>query len=239
VLLGRLRPDTLPAVFGRDGKARVDVDVVASEFGALANRVREATGREVTPEALAASFLEVGVEAMANAIRQVSTRQGLDADDFTLFCFGGAAGQHACSVARAAGMRRILVHPLASVLSAFGIGVADRLAVKRASLQLPLTEDALGSARARLGELEVQARAELDGFRARGGADKAVRVGTVSDNGAGVRVEHSLELRAGDSETSLSVPVATFEGVLSAFGAAHLRRFGFAAKGLRMAVTEA
>ena len=164
VLLGRLRPDTLPAVFGRDGKARIDMDVVASEFGALASRVREATGREPTPEALAASFLEVGVEAMANAIRQVSTRQGLDADDFTLFCFGGAAGQHACSVARAAGMRRILVHPLASVLSAFGIGVADRLAVKRASLQLPLTEDALGSARARLAELEMQARAELDAF---------------------------------------------------------------------------
>ena len=222
VLLGRLRPDTLPAVFGRDGKARIDVGVVASEFGALASRVREATGREPTPEALAASFLEVGVEAMANAIRQVSTRQGLDADDFTLFCFGGAAGQHACSVARAAGMRRILVHPLASVLSAFGIGVADRLAVRRASLQLQLTEDALGAARERLGELEVQARAELAAFGAGGVAD--------------VRIEHSLELRAGDSEMSLSVAVASLEEVLSAFAAAHLRRFGFAAKGLRIMI---
>ena len=86
-------------------------------------------------ESVAESFLEVGVESMANAIRQVSTRQGLDAADFTLFCFGGAAGQHACRVARAAGVRRILVHPLASVLSAFGIGVADRLAVRRASLR--------------------------------------------------------------------------------------------------------
>ena len=222
VLLGRLRPDTLPAVFGRDGKARIDVGVVESEFGTLASRVRETTGREPTPEALAASFLEVGVEAMANAIRQVSTRQGLDADDFTLFCFGGAAGQHACSVARAAGMRRILVHPLASVLSAFGIGVADRLAVRRASLQLQLTEDALGAARARLAELEMQARAELAAFGA-GGVP-------------GVGVEHSLELRAGDSETSLSVPVASLEEVLSAFAAAHLRRFGFAATGLRIMI---
>jgi len=250
VLLGRLRPDTLPAVFGRDGKARIDVGAVASEFSALANRVREATGREATPEALAASFLEVGVEAMANAIRQVSTRQGLDADDFTLFCFGGAAGQHACSVARAAGMRRILVHPLASVLSAFGIGVADRLAVKRASLQLPLTEGALEAARARLGELEVQARAELEAFRAdapgrgtsnEGASSRSVSPASaapegLSDDVAGVRVEHSLELRAGDSETSLSVPVAALEGVLAAFAAAHLRRFGFAAKGLRIMI---
>ncbi len=256
VLLGRLRPDTLPAVFGRDGKARIDMGVVASEFGALASRVREATGREPTPEALAASFLEVGVEAMANAIRQVSTRQGLDADDFTLFCFGGAAGQHACSVARAAGMRRILVHPLASVLSAFGIGVADRLAVMRASLQLQLTEEAMGSARARLGELEVQARAELAAFgevgerasvgRQRASTRGAPRRKASSADASGesaasvmmdtVRVEHSLELRAGDSETSLSVPVASLEEVLSAFAAAHLRRFGFAAKGLRIMI---
>ena len=223
VLLGRLRPDTLPAVFGRDGRARIDVGVVASEFAALASRIRETTGREPTPEALAASFLEVGVEAMANAIRQVSTRQGLDADDFTLFCFGGAAGQHACSVARAAGMRRILVHPLASVLSAFGIGVADRLAVRRASLQMPLAEGALGAARARLAELEAQARGELAAF-GEGGA------------GPEITVEYSLELRAGDSETSLSVPVASLEEVLSAFAAAHLRRFGFAAKGLRIVI---
>ncbi len=221
VLLGRLRPDTLPAVFGRDGKARIDVGVVASEFATLAARVRETTGREPMPETLAASFLEVGVEAMANAIRQVSTRQGLDADDFTLFCFGGAAGQHACSVARAAGMRRILVHPLASVLSAFGIGVADRLAVRRASLQLALAEGALGAARERLAELEAQARGELAAFGE--GADA-------------LRVEYWLELRAGDSETSLSVPVASLNDVLTAFADAHLRRFGFAAKGLRIVI---
>ncbi len=264
VLLGRLRPDTLPAVFGRNGKARVDVGVVASEFAALASRVRETTGKEPTPEALAASFLEVGVEAMANAIRQVSTRQGLDADDFTLFCFGGAAGQHACSVARAAGMRRILVHPLASVLSAFGIGVADRLAVRRASLQMPLAEGELGAARERLAELEAQARAELAAFQEGGarrgvlgqraageqmspelaagkrGARQSTAPEQVSDEGASdeasVRVEHSLELRAGDSETSLSVPVASLEEVLSAFAVAHLRRFGFAAKGLRIVI---
>ena len=129
VLLGHLRPDTLPAVFGRDGQR-------AHRYRGRRAEVRRARlaghrrhGREPA-RGLAESFLEVAVEAMANAIRQVSTRQGLDAAEFTLFCFGGAAGQHACRVARAAGMRRVLVHPLASVLSAFGIGVADRLAVR-------------------------------------------------------------------------------------------------------------
>ena len=221
VLLGRLRPDTLPSVFGRDGTSRIDIDIVAHEFAALALRVQATTEHQPTPEALAASFLEVGVEAMANAIRQVSTRQGLDADDFTLFCFGGAAGQHACRVARAAGMRRILVHPLASVLSAFGIGVADRLAVRRASLQLQLTDTALGAAHERLLELETQAREELAAFGESAGA---------------VHIEHSLEMRAGDSETSLSVPLGPMDPVMTAFSAAHLRRFGFAAKGLRIVI---
>ncbi|MGH8322744.1 MAG: hydantoinase/oxoprolinase family protein, partial [Steroidobacteraceae bacterium] len=221
VLLGRLRPDTLPAVFGRDGQARIDEDVVDREFAALAVRVHATTGREPAPEALAAAFLEVGVEAMANAIRQVATRQGLEADDFTLFCFGGAAGQHACRVARAAGMRRILVHPLASVLSAFGIGVADRLAVRRVSLQIPLTEAALAAARERLAELETQARMELAAF---------------GRHASATRVEYTLELRAGDSETSLSVPAASLAAVLSGFYAAHLRRFGFAATGLRIVI---
>ena len=216
VLLGRLRPDTLPAVFGSAGNARIDSDIVVREFDALAERIHTATGSRPTPESLAAAFLEVGVEAMANAIRQVSTRQGLHADDFTLFCFGGAAGQHACRVARAAGMRRILVHPLASVLSAFGIGVADRLAMQRASLQIPLTEAALVTARARLAELETQARAELAAF---------------GESTTDIRVDYALELRAGDSETSLSVRAAPLDDVLSAFSAAHLRRFGFAAKG--------
>ena len=221
VVLGRLRPDTLPAVFGRHGKARIDAEATGGQLASLVAQVGAATGREWTPEALADSFLDVAVESMANAIRQVSTRQGLDAADFTLFCFGGAAGQHACRVARAAGMQRVLVHPLASVLSAFGIGVADRLALRRASLRLPLTEDSLESARARLAELEEQSRAELAPYGRR----------TES-----VRVEHSLELRAGDSEGTLSVPATSLEDALAAFHAAHLKRFGFAAAALDIVI---
>ena len=218
VLLGHLRPDTLPPVFGNDGQARIDTEVVAQKFAALASQVTPDAGTPAEVEVLAESFLEVAVEAMANAIRQVSTRQGLDAAEFTLFCFGGAAGQHACRVARAAGMRRVLVHPLASVLSAFGIGVADRLAMRRASLRLPLTSTALSAANDKLRELEGQARDEL-----------AVFCNDSDTPNAGITVEHWLELRAGDSETSLSVPATSYDEILAAFAAMHLKRFSFAA----------
>mgnify|MGYP001229530973 CR=1 FL=1 len=211
VVLGRLRPDTLPAAFGRDGKQRIDQEAALRGMAALAAQVRAATGRDPGVEGLAESFLEVAVESMANAIRQVSTRQGLDAADFTLFCFGGAAGQHACRVARAAGMRRILVHPLASVLSAFGIGVADRIAVRRSSLRVALGESGLQQAAQRFAGLEQDAREELSAY----GGDQPIRV------------EHILELRAGDSETTLSVPAGSPEQVLQAFAQAHRRRFGF------------
>jgi 5-oxoprolinase (ATP-hydrolysing) len=207
VALGRLRPDTLPAVFGQDGRSPIDPAIVARELDALASN---------GAEALAESFLEVAVESMANAIRQVSTRQGLDAQDFVLFCFGGAAGQHACRVARAAGMHRILVHPLASVLSAFGIGVADRLAVRRASLRLAVDDAALVAAAERLAELESAAREELEAC------------GDVGE----VRIERILELRAGDSEAVLSVPALGRDAVLQAFAALHLTRFGFEAAGV-------
>jgi 5-oxoprolinase (ATP-hydrolysing) len=221
VLLGRLRADTLPAVFGRDGQARIDAQVVAEKFAALASRAAPEVAGGCTPETVAESFLEVGVESMANAIRQVSTRQGLDAGDFTLFCFGGAAGQHACRVARAAGVRRVLIHPLASVLSAFGIGVADRLAVRRASLRRALSEAGLAEARRTLAVLGQQARAEL---AADGGEPGTVRVAEL------------LELRAGDSDVTLSVPVVPLGEARARFHAEHFRRFGFEAQALEVVI---
>ena len=223
VLLGHLRADTLPALFGRDGRSRIDPQQVADAFGTLAGRVSGEVAHGCSAELVAESFLEVGVEAMANAIRQVSARQGLDAGDFALFCFGGAAGQHACRVARAAGMRRVLVHPLASVLSAFGIGVADRLAVRRASLRQELTDAGLAAARAALAGLATQARAELASF--------APQPGQLAE-------ALLLEVRAGDSDVTLSVPLGSLDEVRDRFHAEHLKRFGFAAHSLE-AVIEA
>ena len=218
VLLGRLRPDTLPQVFGPRGDAAIDTAAVQVGFAALTAQVGGGTLATLTPEALAESFLEVAVESMANAIRQVSTRQGRDAADFTLFCFGGAAGQHACRVARAAGLCRILVHPLASVLSAFGIGVADRLAVRRVSWRRALSATHLEQARSDFAQLESQARHEL-----------------AADAGA-IHVARLLELRAGDSDVCLSVPLGPLAQVHERFRDEHQRRFGFAVGSLQVIV---
>jgi 5-oxoprolinase (ATP-hydrolysing) len=217
VLLGRLRPDTLPAVFGRDGASRIDTEAVVAGFAALAPAMHPLHAAPLMIEAVAEAYLEVAVASMANAIRRVSVQQGLDAGEFTLFCFGGAAGQHACRVARAAGMRRILVHPLASVLSAYGIGVADRSALLRAGVRSALDAEGIAAAAAKLDTLEVQARSELALF---------------GEGTAQVFVSRLLELRAGDSETSLAVAEGTIDEVTRAFAEAHRARFGFEPHGI-------
>jgi 5-oxoprolinase (ATP-hydrolysing) len=221
VLLGRLRPETLPKVFGADAASAIEPDLVERSFAVLARQMA-ADGATARIEALAESYLEVAVAAMASAIQRVSTRQGIDASELTLFAFGGAAGQHACRVARAAGMRRILMHPLSSVLSAYGIGVADRSALLRASARLPLNEASLAVAVQRLAELERQARAEL--------------ASETDDPHASIEIARLLELRAGESETLLRIPFAALPQVERAFRETHRRRFGFDPTGLAVTI---
>jgi 5-oxoprolinase (ATP-hydrolysing) len=221
VLLGRLRADTLPQLFGAARRGPIDVAAVAARFAELGAQLERATGQRLPAESLAESFLAVAVAAMANAIRRVAVQQGLDSADFTLFCFGGAAGQHACRVARAAGMRRIVVHPLASVLSAFGIGLANRAALRRASLRVPLDATGLASAATRLEELEAEAIAEL---QVRGETPPSVATARL------------LELRAGDSEATLTVALAPLAEIVAAFAAAHRVRFGFEPAGLEVVI---
>ena len=227
VLLGRLRPDTLPRVFGADGASAIDRARVEELFVRLG---QEMTGRQHGIERLAESYLEVAVAAMANAIRRVSTQQGVDASELTLFAFGGAAGQHACRVARAVGMRRILIHPLASVLSAYGIGVADRSALLRASVRMPLNAASLASAEEGFAALERRARAELLSPEAHATHEP------IAGAAQHPQIERLLEVRAGDSETALTVAFASLAEIERAFSRAHRRRFGFDPSGLDITI---
>ena len=143
VMMGRLQPDLFPKVFGPGADQPLDADRTRSLFGVLSDEIAAATGTPRTPEDVAEGFLEIAVENMANAIKKISVQRGYDVTEYTLACFGGAAGQHACRVADSLGMRRVLSHPYAGVLSAFGIGLADVRVVRDRSVESPLDEDLL------------------------------------------------------------------------------------------------
>ncbi|MFM5917804.1 MAG: hydantoinase B/oxoprolinase family protein [Novosphingobium sp.] len=161
VLLGKIVPSEFPHVFGPDGNLPLDDQVVSSRFGALAEQVTAETGQSIAPEALAEGFIQIAVANMANAIRQVSVSRGHDVTAAALACFGGAGGQHACLVADALGMETVLVHPLAGVLSAYGMGLASEAVVREGSLGLPLTAAAVNEAGILAASLVASATAQL------------------------------------------------------------------------------
>ncbi len=212
VLLGRIQPDWFPRVFGPAADAPLDRDAVVAHFSALAAEVRAASGREMSVEALAEGFLQIAVQNMAGAIKRISVARGYDVTQYTLQCFGGAGGQHACGVADALGMPRILVHPLAGVLSAYGMGLADQIAMREASVERPLDADGLAAARATLVELGDAAAAELV---AQGVAPAAV-----------LRRER-IHLRYQGTDTALVIDLADEPALRAAFDDAYRQRFAF------------
>jgi 5-oxoprolinase (ATP-hydrolysing) len=161
VMLGKLQPSFFPAVFGPEGDQPLDAQIVHERFEALADEIERATGRRMTPEAVAQGFIDIAVANMANAIKKISVQRGYDITTYTLTTFGGAGGQHACLVADALAMPRVLAHPLAGVLSAYGMGLAEQVAMRERSVEHLLDEGGHELAGTVLDELERAARDEL------------------------------------------------------------------------------
>ncbi len=140
VVLGRLRPEWFPPVFGASGDQPLDIDAARAGFAALAAEIDARLGLDYTPERLAGSFLDIAVEHMADAIRHITLARGVDPARFTLVGFGGAGGQHVCAVAGRLGIGEVLISPFAAVLSAFGIGLAERRELTQIAIEQPLAD---------------------------------------------------------------------------------------------------
>ncbi|MEO0868942.1 MAG: hydantoinase/oxoprolinase family protein, partial [Cyanobacteria bacterium J06642_11] len=137
VMLGKIQPQFFPHVFGPDGNQALDGEIVKQRFEILVKEISGETEDNLLPEQVAAGFLAIAVENMANAIKKITVQQGHDVSEYTLVCFGGAAGQHACLIADALGMERIFIHPLAGVLSAYGMGLADLRSLRQVAVEQP------------------------------------------------------------------------------------------------------
>src|SRR5688500_6205093 len=155
LFLRRIDPEKFPAVFGPNSDQPLDPQASRKRL----REVADALGGAKSLEDIAEGFLEIAVDNMAAAIRKISIARGHDVTRYTLACFGGAGGQHACRVADALGMERILIHPFAGVLSAYGIGLAEVKAVRDSSWLRPLREDFSAG----LAALEQLARQDLAG----------------------------------------------------------------------------
>jgi len=229
IMLGRIQPEHFPVVFGPGGDQPLDAAVVAGKFAALASRIAAATagaGREgagevamatagaaaPSPERVAAGFLEIAVANMANAIKKISVQRGYDVTQYVLATFGGAGGQHACAVADALGMSRVLIHPLAGVLSAYGMGLADVTAMRERAVEAPLSGGVLAQLDTVAAELAADALAEM------------AAEGIGPDRVHTVRRAH---LRYEGTDTALPVPLGPVAQMTAAFEQAYRQHFSF------------
>jgi 5-oxoprolinase (ATP-hydrolysing) len=208
VMVGKLLPDFFPKIFGPLQNLPIDAAAVRAAFGTLAQEV----GGGRTPEEVADGFIRIAVENMANAIKKISIQRGYDVTRYVLNCFGGAGGQHACLVADALGMTKVLMHPFSSLLSAYGMGLANIRATREQALEQDFGEAARQSLDAIGGKLGDDARRELIG---QGVAETEVTV------------KVRAHIRYAGTDTSLVIEAGPLDGMKSAFEAAHRARFGF------------
>ncbi len=162
VMLGKIQPQYFPAIFGSSGNLPIDKEIVQQKFTDLAGKVRAKLGSNNSPEEIAAGFITIAVENMANAIKKISLQRGYDVTNYVLCCFGGAGGQVACLIANTLGMKKIFLHPYAGVLSAYGMGLADLRAIREAGVERNLNADLIVDLRRLIDSLAMQAKQELD-----------------------------------------------------------------------------
>ena len=211
VLLGRIPVEQFPHVFGADGDEPLDVNVVRAQFDELAEEISAGNVTAVTPEAVAGGFLTVAVESMANAIRKITIERGEDVRDFVLCSFGGAAGQHACKVAEVLDMKKVWLHPMAGVLSAYGMGLSDIRVEKQQSSDVPFNDDKLQNVQHQIDTL----RSDVD-----------VALGGQHVPQANRTFRASIGLRIKGSDTILDVPHGKADDMIDAFAAMYRSRFG-------------
>ena len=225
VMLGKLHPDYFPAVFGPDQDKPLDREAVEKKFATLADEIKKATGDTRSAEDVAEGFLKIAVENMANAIKKISVQRGYDVSDYTLVSFGGAGGQHACLVADALGMSRVLLHPFSGVLSAYGMGLADVRSLREQSIEKELGAALDG------GELDEA----LDSMA----ADAYQEIIQQDVPEEKVVVHRRVHIRYDGSDTPLEVPYGTMAEMAESFEDEYRARFGFTMSGKTMIAANA
>ncbi len=210
VMVGKLRPEYFPAIFGPAQNEPLNSEIVHQKFAALSAEI--ADGK--TPEEVAEGFITIAVENMANAIKKISVQRGYDVTEYVLNCFGGAGGQHACKVADSLGMTAVLIHPYSGLLSAYGIGLAAVFASRQQAILKPLNEDTLPQLRTTTNRLmqavfvELQSQGILE---------------------ADIMWRPVLQIRYAGTDTTLPVNFSGFDvaAAIAEFEAAHKSQFGF------------
>ncbi|CDN10115.1 5-oxoprolinase [Richelia intracellularis] len=208
VMLGRLQPGFFPKVFGKNADLPLDAEIVQEKFRQLVQEI----GDNRTPEEVAAGFLAIAVDKMANAIKKISLQRGHDVSEYTLCCFGAAGGQHACLIADALGMKQVFIHPYAGVLSAYGMGLADIRVIKEQAIEAVLTQDLISELAVVFSQLAATGKAELN--------SEDIEYSQIS-------LLQKVLVRYEGTDVPLIVNFGDISAIKSQFEQVHRQRYGF------------
>jgi 5-oxoprolinase (ATP-hydrolysing) len=230
VMVGKVQPEFFPAVFGSQANERLDAQVVRERFEAMLADIRAVSPETApaSPEALAEGFIQIAVQQMANAIKKISVARGYDVTRYTLQCFGGAGGQHACGVADVLGMERVLVHPLAGVLSAYGMGLADQSLIREQAIETRLEAASYATWSQELEALAQRAHQALATSSLVGAAQTSA--------GDIITLHRRVHVRYEGTDSALVVPFGSIEEIQQSFEAAYRQRFAFLMTGKALMV---
>ncbi|OUS05038.1 5-oxoprolinase [Rhodobacterales bacterium 52_120_T64] len=220
VMVGKLRAENFPKIFGENQDQPLDVEAVQAAFADLADEIGD--GR--SPAQVAEGFLAIAIENMANAIKKISVQRGYDVSGYALTCFGGAGGQHACAVADALGMTTVVVHPHSGILSAYGMGLADIRSNRTQSVVQPLTAENLSDVRNSIEALRATTLNEL--------RDQGVPLSEIN-------TYPRLHLRYEGTDSPIAVDFADSATMVAAFEDAHKKQFGFVFEGKTVVIEAA
>jgi 5-oxoprolinase (ATP-hydrolysing) len=212
VMLGKVQPKFFPSVFGAAADEQLDSEVVTRHFEALAGEISAATGKTRNAQDVAEGFIQIAVENMANAIKKVSVARGYDITQYTLQCFGGAGGQHACLIADKLGMPRVYIHPYSGVLSAYGMGLADLTAMRERAIEL---------------RLEPAARSALDTAFDALASDAAAQIESQGVTRDLVTIRRRVHVRYDGTDSALVVDDGSVAEIKSRFETAYRMRYSF------------
>lgn len=222
LMVGKIRPDLFPSIFGHKANQPLDADIVKEKFNLLAKEVEQNLGRHMRPEEIAEGFLKIAVENMANAIKKISVQRGYDVKSYTLSCFGGAGGQHACLVAEALGIEKVHIHPLAGYLSAYGMGLADVSIIKEKTIEERLTKESLQNLATEFEKHEAQSRDDLK---------------NQGEGKSNIRTLRKAHVKYDGTDTALEIAYDTdYKSFLVQFEERYKERYGFTMQGKNIVI---
>lgn len=189
LVTGHLAVEMFPKIFGPNEDQGLDEEATRSEFEKLRKQINDETGKNMSLDEVAQGFIRVANETMCRPIRALTEARGYSTSKHILCCFGGAGGQHACALARSLGITTVMVHCYSSILSAYGMALADRVFEQQEPCSETWgTKEVEQRVAARAEELQNRVKKELEGQ---------------GFHGDRLQIETLLNLRYDGTDTSL------------------------------------